>query len=173
MKTPFIYITFLFSLSLFGQQIDSTHFIAKWEKEYSKQPEFSGFTLYKNINPFYLTGDFFGDENLDIVFFIEGENNKVKLAFINHGIETQIHILGTENDPFNIDDYKWAGIFKKINNNDVLWSNYIDDFRPLKDVPESEKVYLNYNAIYLHALESCGGGFIYWKDGKFNWLQQE
>jgi hypothetical protein len=56
---------------------------------------------------------------------------------------------------------------------DTLWSNYEDDFRSFSEVPEDEKVVLTHDSFYAHASESCGGGFIFWKDGMWNWLQQE
>ena len=39
--------------------------------------------------------------------------------------------------------------------------------------PKNEIVQLNYDAIYVHNAEACGGGFIFWKNNKWNWLQQE
>ncbi|MDG1913131.1 MAG: hypothetical protein P8I55_00905 [Crocinitomix sp.] len=62
---------------------------------------------------------------------------------------------------------------KIIINGDTLWSNYTDDWRRIEEVPENELVQLQYNAIFAHAAEACGGGFIFWKDDKWNWLQQE
>ena len=50
---------------------------------------------------------------------------------------------------------------------------YEGDFIDYEDVPESKKVRLSYHALYMHCAECCGGGFVYWKNGQFNWLQQE
>ena len=72
-----------------------------------------------------------------------------------------------------IDEFSDLPIFEKVNAQQILWSNYTTDFRNLEDVPKAERVLLPYDAIYVHASESCGGGFIFWKNGIFNWLQQE
>ncbi|KAA3642659.1 MAG: hypothetical protein DWP98_13385 [Bacteroidetes bacterium] len=169
-----ITILFLqFFLNAKAQSKEYISFISDWESTYSKLPEFNGFDLYVDANFFGIIGDFFGDNINDHVFYIIDSTNKVKLALIDKGIKQKVYILGLHDDPFDIDDYKWAEIIKKVNRGEVLWSNFTDDFRKLSEVPESEKIYLNYDALYLHAAESCGRGFVYWKSGKFHWLQQE
>ena len=100
------------------------------------------------------------------------KEGKTHIIFINKGKTDTFKILGI-NDALKNTDYSWAGIFKKVNNGEVLWSNYEDDFIEFEDVPENKKVRLNYDALFVHAEESCGGGFIFWEDGQFNWLQQE
>ncbi len=147
--------------------------IEEIKNEIAKYPEFDKLTINTKITPFYLKGDFFGYKENDIVVLLKNSDGETKIGFINKGIETKIYILGNQNDPFNMRDYSWIGIFKKVNKGEVLWSNYEDDFVDFKDVPENKKVKLNYNSLYMHASESCGGGFVFWKDGKFNWLQQE
>ncbi|WP_108868071.1 SH3 domain-containing protein [Aquimarina aquimarini] len=141
--------------------------------EISKYSEFKGLTLNTEIKPFYLKGNFFGDKKNDMVVLLKNKKGETKIGFIDYGQKTRIHILGNNNDPFNMTSYGWVGVFKKVNRNETLWSNYEDDFVDFKDVPENKKVKINYNALYMHASESCGGGFVYWKNGKFNWLQQE
>ena len=141
--------------------------------ELSKFPELTDYTINTNKSPYYLKGDFFGDKINDLVVLIKDKEETTKIAIINYGKGNKIYILGTENDPFNMNDYSWIGVFQKVNKGEVLWSNYEDDFIDFKDVLESKKVRLKYNSLYMHASESCGGGFVYWKDGKFNWLQQE
>jgi hypothetical protein len=141
--------------------------------EINKYSEFKNHTLNTEIHPFYLKGDFFGDKKSDIVVLLKNAKEETKIGFINYGQKTKIHILGNQNDPFQMTNYGWIGIFERVNKNEILWSNYEDDFVDFKDVPENKKVKINYNALYMHASESCGGGFVYWKDGKFNWLQQE
>lgn len=127
---------------------------------------YKAFTYYKS---FVLKGDFYGDGIDDLALLIE-KDDKVNLCIINYTDTMSYYVFG---DKDNYDDYGWAGVFEKVNAGETLWSNYIDDFRSLEDVPDNEKVVLDYDAIYAHASESCGGGFIFWKDGKFNWLQQE
>lgn len=173
MKTINLISLIFIVLTLQAQTNLQTEFIEEWESTYSNKLEFEGYKLYMPTNQACIAGDFFGDKVNDYAFFIIDTSNKVKLAFIDKGESEKIRILGLKDDPFDIDDYRWAEIFKKVEKGDVLWSNYTDDFRKLSEVPENEKVILNYDALYLHAAESCGGGFVFWKDGKFNWLQQE
>ncbi len=144
--------------------------------ELNRFNEFENLEINHSKSPYYLKGDFFGDGISDIAVLLKDKKGTTKIGIINYNETNCVHILGAENDPFKICDYSWVGIFEKVNKGEVLWSNYDDDkgdFVDFKDVPENEKVKLDYNAIYVHASESCGGGFIYWKNGKFNWLQQE
>lgn len=141
--------------------------------EITKYSEFKNLTLNTEMRPFCLKGDFFGDKKSDIVVLLKNAKGETKIGFINYGQKTKIHILGNANDPFDITDYGWVGVFEKVDRNEPLWSNYEDDYVYFKDLPENKKVKINYNALYIHADESCGGGFVYWKNGKFNWLQQE
>ncbi|NRR92429.1 SH3 domain-containing protein [Winogradskyella undariae] len=141
--------------------------------EVFKQKELENYTFRAEMEPFYLRGDFFGDKTDDLIVLLKNDAEETKIAFIDYGKTIRVYILGLENDPFNITDYSWVGIFEKVDRGEALWSNFEDDFIDYKDVPENKKVKLNYNAIYMHASESCGGGFVYWQDGKFNWLQQE
>lgn len=41
------------------------------------------------------------------------------------------------------------------------------------EVKEEDKIRLNNDRIFIHALEGCGGGVIYLKEGKYEWIQQE
>ena len=135
--------------------------------------EFENLKINESKSPFYLEGDFYGDGINDIAVLLENKAGATKIGIINYNKNNSLHILGNLNNPSNEADYGWTGIFKKVDKGVVLWSNYEDDFVDFKDVPENKKVKLKYNSLYLHASESCGGGFIYWKNGKFNWLQQE
>lgn len=135
--------------------------------------EFENLRINDSIAPNYLKGDFFNDGIEDVVVFLEDNEGEGKIGFIDYGETSKVHLLGNKNDPFNITNYNWVGIFQKVNKGDVLWSNYEDDFVNYDDVPENKKVRLEYNALFIHASESCGGGFIYWKNETFNWLQQE
>ncbi len=136
--------------------------------------EFNGLEINDSKSPYYLKGDFFGDGINDIVVLLKDKEG-TKIGFVNYtkNRNSNVYVLGTKNDPFKIYDYNWVGVFEKVLKREILWSNYEDDFIDFEKVPENKKVRLNYDAIFIHASESCGGGFIYWKNGKFNWLQQE
>lgn len=148
--------------------------IKELENILKKFPELKTYALYTEIVPFFITGDFYGDNIEDIAVLIK-DSSEVKLCIINFGKKNSVAILGNgeQYDPHVMTDYSWVGEFKKVDKGEVLWSNYKDDFRDFEDVPENEKVKLNYDAIFVHLDGGCGGGFIFWKDEKFNWLQQE
>ena len=139
-----------------------------------EHPEFENYTLHQGLKESIITGDFFGGSIEDIAILIKNANGEIGIGIIDTKADkVAIKVFGGKADPFEISDYSWIGDFTTVPCGDTLWSNYIDDFRCLSAVPNNEKVTLSYNAIYVHAAESCGGGFIYWKNGKFNWLQQE
>lgn len=156
-----------------GYLISKKKQIEKLKQELNKFDIFQNFEIVKSKEQYQIRGNFFGDEFEDIAILIQDTTQSVKIGIINYGNENKAIILGTINDPFEIYDYNWVDIFETVNQGEVLWSNYVDDFRAFKDVPDEEKVMLNYDAIYIHKTEACGGGYIFWKDEKFNWLQQE
>lgn len=137
-------------------------------------PELDNFTLDTDKETFFLEGDFYGDRIDDIALLLK-DKSEVRLCILNYGEKNKIEFIGDlfANKPQKPAEYGWAGVFKKIDAGEVLWSNFEDDFRKFENIPENEKVILDYDAILVHQTESCGGGFIFWKDGKFNWLQQE
>jgi len=149
------------------------------EKHILKYEKFKDYQIAKSSNPFFITGDFFGDGTVDFAIKVFKEKGNVVIIIMDIGGDKSQFLKPIENynsdDNSNreIEEFGWADIFEKVNSGTILWSNYTDDFRSLEEVPSSEKVVLNYDAIYVHASESCGGGFIYWKDEVFNWLQQE
>lgn len=139
----------------------------------SKYSALKNYYLAKDYNVFALKGDFFGDGIQDDLFRMIDENGSVRIIILNHQQDgSKIYGLGGLKDPFSINDYDF-GVLSKVPKGTTLWSNYDDDFRELKDVPKNELVKLNYDAIYVHNAEACGGGYIFWKNNKWNWLQQE
>lgn len=130
---------------------------------------------------FYYSGEFYGEpENnrtMDLMVLIEDSLGKVKLLLIdNFNYDGDEKFEFIEFDGHN--EFEWVGNFKPVRKGKPIWSNWIEGeneegIRDFADVPKSEIIYLNYDAIYLHAGESCGGGFIFRKNGRWNWLQQE
>jgi hypothetical protein len=138
-----------------------------------KFPELRESKITTEYSTFAIEGDFYGDGINDLAVLLT-QNDTVKVCVISIGEKSGFHFLGTEGDELTDDeDYSWAGHFETVKAGEVLWSNYEEDFRSLEEVPENEKVKLKYDAIYVHAVESCGGAYIFWKNGKFNWLTQE
>ncbi len=147
--------------------------IKELEQELSKFDVFKDMVVLHNRHQYHLQGDFFGDGVEDVAVMVQGADPSIKIAIINYGPQNSARLLGGTDDPFRIHDYAWAGIFEKVASGEVLWSNYVEDFREWEDVPDDEKVVLSYDAIFLHQEEACGGGFVFWQNDKFHWLQQE
>lgn len=161
----------LFALFLFV--VIPSDFLSLWATDFSKEKDLAGFNLYPVKEPRVLQGDFFDDGFSDWAFQAKDSLGRVHIVFIDEGPKREIRFLGGHKDPFNSEDYSWAQVFKKAEAGEVLWANYIDDYRSFDSVPDSEKLILNYDALYMHLAEACGGGYVYWKDGEFHWLQQE
>lgn len=125
---------------------------------------------------FALRGNFFGDRNDDVAVLAQNEvTGWVRIYVLNRGRHGVVEVAFGEDDPGG-DDYSWVGVFSLIAAGEPIWSNWDDeagDFRNLEDVPQDEIVELDYDAFLVHMAEACGGGIIFWKDGKFNWQQQE
>ncbi|MEM9986371.1 MAG: SH3 domain-containing protein [Bacteroidota bacterium] len=156
-----------------GFLVSQSALIRELEEELGKFEVFKDLAVRHDRRQYHLRGDFFGDGVEDVAVMVQGADSSVKIAIINYGPQDSVRLLGGADDPFRIHDYAWAGIFEKVASGKVLWSNYVEDFRELEDVPDDEKVVLSYDAIFLHQEEACGGGFVFWQDGKFHWLQQE
>lgn len=148
-------------------------FINQKEKIIDKYAALKKYYLATSYDVFAIKGDFFGDGIEDDLFRMIDPNGKVRLMIINHQQNgSKVYGLGGEKDPFGIEGYGFT-ILHKVPKGTTLWSNYEDDFREFESVPKNEIVKLNYDAIYVHEAEACGGGFIFWKNNKWNWLQQE
>lgn len=156
-----------------GYLISKKAQIAGLKLEVSNFDLFQNYEIVKEKKQYHIRGDFFGDGFEDLAILIQDSTKSIKIGIINYGHENKAVLIGGANDPFEIYDYNWVDIFKTVNRGEVLWSNYTDDFRAFKIVPSREKIILNYEAIYIHKAEACGGGFVFWKNGKFHWLQQE
>lgn len=55
-----------------------------------------------------------------------------------------------------------------------IWNNVVDGEIVSEDqVSETQKIILATDGIFIHVSEACGGGIIYFKNGKYVWVQQE
>lgn len=156
-----------------GFLTSKNEFINQKEKIINNHPALKNYYLATSYDVFAIKGDFFGDGIEDDLFRMIDPKGKVRLMVINHQQNgSKVYGLGGEKDPFDLEDYNLT-ILRKVPKGIPLWSNYTDDFREFNQVPKNEIVKLNYDAIFIHEAEACGGGFIFWKDNKWNWLQQE
>lgn len=163
---------FVFNIFLDNEQT----FIAKIQEEFSKFTQLKEYQLDTENDIFCLRGDFLDDKITDTAILLkrkkqnrEGYYDK-NIVILNYNSTTKdpkITFLSEE------DGYEWVGVFIKINAGTPLWSNYDEDWIDFDNVPEKDKVFLTYDCFFLHAAESCGGNFTFWKGNKFNYLQQE
>lgn len=149
-----------------------TQFLGNSSWHYFKLPEVFG-------DQYYQVGNFMGEpdtnKTLDLAVLVEDTSGRVQLlvidAYQQPAAATVVHVdIRT--------DFSWAGRFKAVRPGEPLWENYVESpdevgFRELEEVPKNEIVYLPYDALYVHAGESCGGGFIFYQHGQWHWLQQE
>ena len=114
------------------------------------------------------------DETIEIVKSTKSGKSGLRIVFGN-GKRTDF--LGMGNDILNqgFDEIDWAGIFEKAPKNEIYWNNVNDEGEIVseEEIKESDKIKLLNDGIYIHAEESCGGGIIYLKNGKYEWIQQE
>ena len=117
-------------------------------------------------------------DNLDetVEIFRSTKNQKSGLK-ITYGNGKKTDYLGFGNDILQqgFDEIDWVGIFEKAPKNEVYFNNVNEDGEIIgeEDVKEEDKIKLPNDGIFIHADESCGGGIIYLKNGKYDWIQQE
>jgi len=117
-------------------------------------------------------------DNLDETVEIFRSTNNDKSGFkITFGNGKRTDYLGFGNDILQrgFDEIDWAGIFEKAPKNEVYFNNVNEDGDIIgeEQVAEEDKIKLPNDGIFIHAEESCGGGVIYLKNGKYEWIQQE
>ena len=114
------------------------------------------------------------DETVEIVRSTNSGKSGLRITFGN-GKKTDYLGLGNNVLQQGFDEIDWAGIFEKAPKNEVYWNNVSDDGEIMGDeeIKEEDKIKLLNDGIFIHAEESCGGGVIYLKDGKYEWIQQE
>jgi hypothetical protein len=114
------------------------------------------------------------DETVEIVRSTNSGKSGLRITFGN-GKKTDYLGLGNNVLKQGFDEIDWAGIFEKAPKNEVYWNNVSDDGEIMGDeeIKEEDKIKLLNDGIFIHAEESCGGGVIYMKNGKYEWIQQE
>jgi hypothetical protein len=127
-------------------------------------------------NPNYILCDLDGDQLLDSVILVQHTVNKKYGLLVKFG-NNNMTTLGLGQDVLQqgFDDLDWVGVFEKASRGDIYWNNVNDEGEIIgeEQVPEQDKIKLPNDGIFIHAAESCGGGVIYLKNGKFEWIQQE
>lgn len=114
------------------------------------------------------------DETVEIVRSTKNGKSGLRITFGN-GKKTDYLGLGNTVLQQGFDEIDWAGIFEKAPKNELYWNNVNDDgeIMAYEEIKEEDKIKLLNDGIFIHAEESCGGGVIYLKNGKYEWIQQE
>ncbi|WP_298140820.1 hypothetical protein [Flavobacterium sp.] len=124
-----------------------------------------------------ITCDLDGDdleETVEIVTSTKNGKSGLRIVFGN-GKRTDYFGMGNDILKQGFNEIDWAGIFEKAPKNKTYWNNLNDEGEIVseEEIKESDKIKLQNDGIFIHAEESCGGGIIYLKNGKYEWIQQE
>lgn len=121
--------------------------------------------------------DLDGDKLNEIVEIVKSTKSGKSGLCIVFGNGKRTDYLGMGNDILKqgFNEIDWAGIFEKAPKNKTYWNNVNDEGEIVseEEIKESDKIKLLNDGIYIHTEESCGGGIIYLKNGKYEWIQQE
>ena len=114
------------------------------------------------------------NEIIEIVKSTKSGKSGLRIIFGN-GKRTDYFGMGNEILKQGFEEIDWAGIFEKAPKNETYWNNVNEEGEILSEekIKESDKIKLINDGIFLHAEESCGGGIIYLKNGKYEWIQHE
>lgn len=153
---------------------DTTQISSNKETKASQSDTIALSTKHKTNKIFCdLNGDNI-DETVEIARSTKNQKSGLKITY---GNGKKIDYLGFGNDILKqgFDEIDWVGIFEKAPKNEVYFNNVNDDGEIIgeEDVKEEDKIKLQNDGIFIHADESCGGGIIYLKNGKYEWIQQE
>jgi len=133
------------------------------------------YSVSKEHKPFMLTGYFNLDKLLDTAILIRHKLTGKDALFIKHGGTDKYFLLKNGKDlGSDFEDFNWVGQFEKVKKGTKIFNNVIDgEIVGEKNVPEKKKFILKTEGILLHEEEGGGGGIIYFKNGKYVWLQQD
>jgi hypothetical protein len=123
----------------------------------------SGYLINKDLNPFYLRGDFDGDRKMDYALSIVDRKTKKKGIVIYHTGTKKYFLLGAGvkiQDGYDRDDLDWMD----------AWTVY-DKENVEQGVTSAKPPKLKGEAIYAEKLESSSG-IICWDGKGYRWYQQ-
>ena len=119
------------------------------------------YKFISRLNPFYLRGDFNGDNKLDIAVFIEELSSKKQgIAILNYGSEDIFVVGAGKNIRVGGDDFSWMDIWSVRREGPVE-----------RGVEEGTPPLLKGEAINVGKSESSSA-IIYWTGSKYDWYHQ-
>ena len=135
----------------------------------------TSYKISKKHTPFMVTGYFNPDKVLDTAVIIRHKATGKDALFIKHGGSEKSFLLTNGMDvATEFDDFNWVGEFAVTKKGTKVWNNVINDEIVGEDqVSEKDKFILKTDGIWVHVDEASGGGIIYYKNGKYVWVQQE
>lgn len=120
------------------------------------------YEIRTDLNPFYLRGDFDGDNKQDYALSIVDKKSQKKGILVYHAGTKLQYVIGAGKSLVNRpdDDYKWMDAWKVHTQRNVE-----------SGVGETEKLTLKSEAILVLKLEASSG-LIYWTGKEYRWYQQ-
>ncbi|MBS1505442.1 MAG: hypothetical protein JSS79_02240 [Bacteroidetes bacterium] len=118
------------------------------------------YAINRELNPFYLRGDFDGDKNIDYAIAVIEKKSSKKGILIYHPSSKKYFLAGAGQALGYGDDYPWMD----------AWQVYEKKYVGL-GVGETKRIKLKGEAILVEKLESSSG-LIYWDGKKYEWYQQ-
>src|SRR5689334_3864462 len=113
-----------------------------------------------HLNPFYLRGDFNGDEITDVAILVkEKKSEKIGIAIV-HGGNRHIFLIGAGRTIGNGDDFPWMNI----------WGVYPKEL-VYRGAAERRPPTLRGEALLVEKAESASA-LIYWDGKDYRWYQQ-
>ncbi len=135
----------------------------------------TSYEISKEHTQFMVTGYFNHDRTLDTAILVRQRLSGKDALLIKHGGTDKSFLLTKGKDVgTDFDDFNWVGQFAVTKKGTKVWDNVIDDQIVSEDqVDESKKFVLKTDGIFVHVDEASGGGILFFKNGKYAWLQQE
>ena len=129
---------------------------------YNQEKIQTAYKINKNLNPFYLRGDFDGDKKIDYALAVIESKNDKKGILIYHPATKKYFLAGAGKSIPNGhgDDYPWMDAWEV--SDEKIIEQGIKELKPPKLIGE---------AILVQKLESSSG-LIYWDGKEYRWYQQ-
>ena len=135
----------------------------------------TAYQVSKEHQPFMVTGYFNPDKILDTAILVRHKSTGKDALFIKHGGTNKSFLLKSGKDVgADFDDFHWVGQSEVVKKGRKVWNNVVDGEIIGEDqVPDNKKIALENDGIFIHEDEGGGGGIIYFKEGKYVWVQQD
>ncbi len=164
-KLIFLFSSFTWQIVVLTQQPENNFIPTGLLQQYTISPN-----QKNNIIVGYLNNDI----HPDTVLILQEKRTRKNALLIKHGNTSSYLLFKTGKElGQSFSDFNWANTFVLVKKGKQVWNNVRNGEIVSKDqVDKSRIITLKTDAIYLHENEG-GGGIIYFKDGKYVWIQQD